>query len=102
LFPSPKLAKYCSTYGNTQLWGYLGAEYGGGSWTMEEPILGHSERVDINDIRVYVGLDWQNLNRWYSFLEAGYVFNRQLYYVVNVPHRIDLKDTFMLRAGVSW
>ena len=34
-FPSPKLSHYWKTVNNGQLWWYVGAEYGGGSWTMD-------------------------------------------------------------------
>jgi hypothetical protein len=104
-FPSPKLATYWTTVGNSQLWWYLGGEYGGGAWTMERPEApeaGASERIDINDIRVLVGLEWHNLNRWYGFVEAGYVFNREIFYVVVPSDRVDLDDTLMLRAGISF
>lgn len=104
-FPAPKLATYWKTVGNSQLWWYLGAEYGGGAWTIsreEAPDAGASERIDINDIRVLVGLEWHNLNRWYGFIEGGYVFDREIYYVVVPGDRTKLDNTFMLRGGVSW
>jgi hypothetical protein len=104
-FPSPKLAHYWKTVRNGQLWWYVGAEYGGGSWTMErleDPQQGASERVDINDFRVFVGTEWSNLNRLYGFIEAGYVFERELFFVVVPEDRTTLADTWMLRAGISF
>jgi hypothetical protein len=104
-FPSPKLAHYWKTVRNGQLWWYVGAEYGGGSWTMsrpEPPEQGASERVDINDYRAFLGTEWFNLNRMYGFFEVGYVFNRELFYVVVPEDRTSLSDTWMLRAGISF
>jgi hypothetical protein len=104
-FPSPKLSHYWKTVRNGQLWWYLGGEYGGGSWTMEraeDPQQGASERVDINDLRVFIGTEWNNLNRLYGFLEVGYVFERELYFVVEPSDRTTLADTLMLRAGISF
>ncbi len=104
-FPSPKLAHYWKTINNRQLWWYVGAEYGGGSWTMrraEAPDQGASERVDINDYRVYLGAECSNLNRMYSFFEVGYVFNRELFYVVVPSDRTSLSDAVMLRAGIAF
>jgi hypothetical protein len=104
-FPSPKLASYWTTVNNAQVWWYLGGEYGGGSWTFsrqDDPESGASEQFDYNDIRVFAGLEWVNLNRWYGFLEAGYVFDRELYFVVVPEESTSLANTFMLRAGLSF
>jgi hypothetical protein len=104
-FPSPKLASYCRTIRDGQLWWYVGAEYGGGSWTYERPEppeQGASERMDINDMRVFLGLECFKLNRLYSFIEMGYVFNRELYFVVVPEERTALADTVMLRAGLAF
>ncbi len=105
LFPAPKLANYWTTVGNKQVWWYLGGEYGGGSWTIKregEPLIGTSDRIDINDIRVYLGVESWNLSRLYAFLEVGYVFQRQIVYVTVPSDTTDVSDTFMLRAGVSF
>lgn len=104
-FPAPKLAHYMTTVGNSDVWWYLGAEYGLGSWTIERteaPMAGASDRVDINDIRVFGGVEWTNLNRFYGFLEVGYVFNRELVYYLVPADSVSLKDTFMLSGGFSF
>ncbi|MDA0659164.1 MAG: hypothetical protein O3C60_10000 [Planctomycetota bacterium] len=105
VFPSPKMSRFWNTFGNTDVWLNLGAEYGGGSWTMErpeDPAAGASERIDINDIRVFTGLEWTNGNRYYGFLEAGYVFDREIVYVLVPEDSISLKNTFMVRGGISF
>jgi hypothetical protein len=86
------------------VWWYVGGEYGGGSWTIERTgdLSGVSDQIDINDIRVYVGLECFNLNRYHAFAEVGYVFQRELVYVITPQDSLDLTDTFMLRAGVSF
>ncbi len=101
-FPEPKLAKYWTTVQNTEVWWYLGAEYGRGSWTAEN-LNGTpgSTRFDLNDIRVYLGFDWNNLNRYSGFFEVGFVFERRLYYVTNAIE-LKLDNTFMLSAGFSF
>jgi hypothetical protein len=38
----------------------------------------------------------------YSFFEVGYVFERELFYVVVPSDRTSLADTVMLRAGVAF
>jgi len=104
-FPSPKLATYWRTVGNRQLWWYMAGEYGGGSWTIdreEEPMQGASEKIDINDWRASIGLEWINLNRSYSFIEAGYVFDREIYYTLVPEDTLSLDNTIMVRGGISF
>jgi len=104
-FPAPKLSNYWTTIGNQQVWWYLGGEYGGGSWSIEresQPDQGQEDRIDINDIRFYVGVEWWNTNRYYGFLEAGYVFDREIVYYRVASDTMDVDDTFMFRGGVSW
>ena len=101
-FPEPKLAKYWTTVQNTEVWWYIGAEYGRGSWTAENlnGVPG-STRFDLNDIRVYLGVDWNNLNRYSGFFEVGFVFERRIYYVTNAIE-LKLDNTFMLSAGFAF
>ncbi len=56
-FPQPKLAQYFATVGTQDLWGYISGEYGGGSWTIRRA-NGSSDSIDINDIRVILGVEW--------------------------------------------
>ena len=56
-FPRPKLARRLPNLGNYEVWGYIGGEYGGGSWTIKR-IGGMGDQVDVNDIRAFVGLEW--------------------------------------------
>ena len=61
---------------------------------------GTNERVDINDIRLYVGLEWTTALGPTGLFEAGYVMDRELVYVNDPPFDQNLNDTFMLRAGL--
>ena len=104
-FPAPKIANYWTTVGNKQVWWYVGGEYGGGSWTIdreEEPMEGIRERMDINDIRIYAGLECWNLNRYYAFAEIGYVFNREIVFYRVPEDSMNVDDTVMVRGGISW
>ena len=94
----------CSDDLYTEVWWYIGGEYGGGSWTAEN-INNHpgSNRFDINDIRVYFGIDWNNLNRYNGIFEVGYVFEREVFYVRDAPDQVlPIRDTIMLRAGLTF
>lgn len=115
-FPRPKLAQRLTTLGNTDIWWYVGGEYGGGSWTVKvvrnfslkigDPARSTIVQVDINDIRLFGGLEW--LSGYLGatgFVEVGYVFDREIIYFRRdgtVPPNLPLKDTIMLRAGLSF
>ena len=104
-FPRPKLSRYWTTYGNNEIWWYVRGEYGGGNWTIERldaPLVGASDRVDINDIRIALGVDWQYLDRYNGFFEVGYVFDREIRYELVPAENTAIDDTFMLRGGVRF
>jgi hypothetical protein len=100
-FPQPKLAQYLSTVGTHEVWWYIAGEYGGGAWTIKRTD-DTTDRVDINDIRVSLGLEFTGPRNFTGFGEIGYVFQRELYYVNNPQDNTDLNDSFMVRAGFSW
>ncbi|WP_145123586.1 hypothetical protein [Rosistilla oblonga] len=104
-FPLPKLSHYLTTVGTQDIWWYLSAEYGGGSWTVTRAD-GAEDSIDINDIRVMIGLEWGRSDliksgRRIGFFEAGFVFDRELDYRYS-PDDIDNNDTFVLRAGFGY
>jgi len=105
-FPRPKLAKYLTTVGNYDVWGYLGAEYGGGWWLIEHPD-GLNDKIDINDIRLFMGVEWgqqssMKKGKRIAFVEAGWVTEREILYVNRPADSVTLSDTFMVRAGVGY
>ncbi len=107
-FPRPKLATYFTTLGNTEIWWYVGGEYGGDSWTIErtdfrDPNLPRfNDRVDYNDIRVALGLEWFNPYGMKGFVEGGYVFEREVVYVRRPQDSFSPDDTFLIRAGLAY
>jgi len=100
-FPKPKLAQYLTTLGNTDVWWYLNGEYGGGSWTIKRPMV-DDRRVDINDIRIGVGLEWTCHSGLRGFVETAYVFDRKLVFADGSIAEGSLKDTIMLRGGLAF
>jgi len=101
LFPNPKFSHYLTTIGTTELTWYFAGEYGGGAWTIERTD-GTSDRIDINDIRVSAGLEWMGPRGVTGFVEAGFVFKRQVIYVVTPADSFNPDDTYMVRAGISF
>ena len=100
-FPRPRFARRWTRQGNTDLWLYLGGEYGGGSWTVKRA-SGFTDSIDINDIRIFGGIEWTGLRATKGFFEVGYVFNRELVYRYQPPGNLDLQDSFMLRTGFTF
>ncbi|OHB78863.1 MAG: hypothetical protein A2W31_14945 [Planctomycetes bacterium RBG_16_64_10] len=103
VFPNPKLANRCQDIGTTELWWYVSGEYGGGAWTVtrSDPVV-DQDSVDYNDIRAILGLEWTTLSRMNGFFEIGYVFEREIVYVSQVPVNFNPDDTIMLRAGLAF
>ena len=77
-FPDPKISMRITRAGTTEWWGYLLADYGGGTWTIKDQNTGQSERTDYNDIRVAVGLEFNNPRCIKGFAEIGGAFGREL------------------------
>lgn len=105
-FPEPKLAHYLSTVGTADTWWYVGGYYGGGSWTVERT-NGTNDSIDINDLRLVLGLEWgrndqMREGRRVGFLEVGYVFDRELRYKTSPMDNLRLQDTVMVRAGFGF
>jgi hypothetical protein len=101
LFPNPKYTQYLTTIGSADVWWYVAGEYGGGAWTIERTD-GSSDDVDINDIRLKVGFDWINQRNWRGYFEIGYVFEREVVYVVHPEDSFDARDTFLIGGGFSF
>jgi len=99
-FPDPKLASYLTTIDTYELWWYVRGEYGGGAWTIKRT-SGVSDRMDINDIRVALGMETIGPGPR-AFAEIGYVFDRDVIYVVTPSDSFKPGNTIMVRAGFSF
>ena len=96
-------------------WGTAGTEpsrlgdcsyYGGGNWRIQRTD-GSKDNVDINDIRIALGLEWGRNDmmrdgRRIGFAEIGYVFDRELIYKARPGDNLNLHDTFVIRAGIGY
>jgi len=118
-FPKPKLAQYLTTFGNTDVWWYVNGEIGGGSWTVDRDVVvlmnplvplgptkavsaGGDRRVDLNDYRVGGGFEWTCQTGVRGFVEAAYVFNRQLVFASGPISTQDLDSSVMVRGGLTY
>jgi len=102
VFPNPKIRRRSINIGSSQWWMYVAGEYGGGRWTVER-LGGVGDDIDYNDIRLIYGLEWETQTQARGHIEIAYVFNREILYArTNSPPKLDLDDTFMIRAGVDF
>ena len=100
-FPRPKLAGRVPNIGNFEVWTYVGAEFGGGSWTIER--LGMmDDQVDLNEVRSFLGAEWVGPRNVTGFLEFGYVFDRELVYRSDELNKTVLQDSVMIRSGLAF
>jgi hypothetical protein len=105
-FPEPKLAHYLATFGRTDMWWYGTGYLGGGAWTITRAD-GSEDSIDINDIRIMLGLEFGRneqlrAGQRVGFIEAGYAFNRELIYRIRPQDNLDPSDAFVLRAGFGY
>jgi hypothetical protein len=100
LFPRPKLARRISWNGHAEQWVYLAGEFGGDTWAIQRE-AGFADRLTLRDLRVSLGLERKRDGGAGAMCEVGYVFGRTLQYQSATP-TLDLPDTIMLRAGVTY
>jgi hypothetical protein len=99
VFPVPKASKRFGVWGETQFWGYVAGEFGGGTWAVQRPD-GQATSVDYNDYRVILGAEVRRPNGWNLKVEAGPVFGRELVFTDGLEY--NPSGTWMVRAGLNF
>jgi hypothetical protein len=102
VFPNPKVRRFLWAVGNTKWFGYAAGEYGGGSWTVERRGGTLADQIDINDIRVSGGLEFETQTFIRGHFEIGYVFDREVVFNSGDPPTFSPDDTFMVRGGIDF
>ena len=101
LFPNPRLARRLGTSGNTDWWLYFRGEYGDGAWTIK-----HADdtfdRIDYNDIRIALGLEFRGLRGTTGHFEVGGSFDREIVYHDSPNHTFRPNSTVFLGGGVTY
>jgi len=100
-FPRTKLSHRIPNLGEYEAWGYVGGEYGGGSWAIER-IDGTDDQVDINDVRAFAGMEWIGPRRVTGFVDFGYAFEREIVYRSDPINDLNLQDTLFVRTGLAF
>ena len=100
LFPQPKLAQRITNYGNAEIWGYVGGEYGGGQWSISH-VDGSRDEINYNDFRIFLGVEAFGVRNLKGHFEIGYVFNREIIYRNGSPP-FEPDSTVMIRTGLGF
>jgi hypothetical protein len=100
LFPNPSVTQRLTTYGATEIFGRLAGEYGGGQWTITHDD-GSRDVVNYNDMRIIVGVEGVQANRFRASADVGYVFNREIL-LRNQPAAIEPGDSVLVRLGLQY
>jgi hypothetical protein len=105
-FPEPRFSRYYTTVNDLDVWWYLGAEYGGGAWTIRRD-AGFSDQIDINDVRLSIGWEWGSPKAMETglrsgFVETGLVFDREIRYAATPAADFSPRSTVFLRVGLGY
>ncbi len=78
VFPDPMLSRHFGKYNETDWWGYIRGEIGGGRWFM--PVYDNNyANIDYNDYRVALGCSFTTRCNFTGSLEVGGAFRRKFY-----------------------
>jgi hypothetical protein len=100
LFPRSRVSYFLGRRGNADFWLYGQAEYTAEAWQAINDHPRTSDRVQLTDDRISLGLRWDT-GRYSFFTEGGYVFNRQVKFASSTP-AFDPGDTGLIRVGVRY
>jgi hypothetical protein len=102
IFPRPRLAwRTQGSVPTDEGWFYLGAEFGGGVWSITRPSTGTPDLLQYSDYRLMAGYERKRVGGLTRRFEVGYVFNRELEFNGGAPDT-SLDDSVFGRVGVSY
>jgi len=103
VFPSPKISwrlPQSPVPGQDEYWFYVEAEFANAIWAFEQTD-GTPDVFAWRDYRVLMGLERKIIGGLSHRVEIGYVFHRQ-FKLASSPGDVDVDDTLMLRAGLTY
>ena len=98
-FPRPQVRFWIDEKEKGDQWLYFRGEYHGSAWAIER-VTGNADVVSLTEYRATIGLETipNDKEESASFLEVGYIFNRDLEYR-SVVGNFQPDDTFVIRLG---
>jgi hypothetical protein len=103
VFPSTKLSWRLPSSpipGQDEHWFYLAGDFGGGVWAVERT-SGATDKLDITDWRISLGLEHKVIGGLSERAEIGFVFHRRLEYFSD-HDQVSLGDTLLARIGLTY
>jgi hypothetical protein len=103
VFPKSRIAWRLASSpvpGIDERWIFVTAELYGGQWAVERT-SGATDVLAYSDWRITLGYERKIIGGLSRTFEIGYVFNRELLYD-SVPGDIEIDDTLMVRAGLTY
>ncbi|WP_145365589.1 hypothetical protein [Stratiformator vulcanicus] len=98
VFPRPKVTKKIGSGPNSEIWGYIGGEFGGGSWAVERA-SGLNDEITIRDFRLIVGAEQKYDSGLAVLVETGYVFGRDVEFESGIGD-FSPDSSFLFRVGL--
>ena len=96
-FPKPRLSWRQYAEADWEQWVYATGELGGGSWAVQRT-TGLDDIATYRDLRFVLGLERKHTNSRSWYVEAGYVFARELEFDSNVGED-SFDETAFIRIG---
>ncbi len=100
IFPRPRFKLQLSKSGEYEKWGYLGAEFGGGSWAINRS-NGTDDVVTIREYRLLGGVEHKLPENRSWFWETGLVIGRSLEYSSGLGD-YNPASTLLLNGGFTY
>lgn len=97
IFPKPRISVFVGAPWGVPTWLYTEAEYHVEAYQVRPKLFADETRVQIEDWRVVGGLRWET-GTVTSFVEAGYIFDREVEYK-NLASDFDVDSGFIGRLG---
>ncbi|MDO5580146.1 MAG: hypothetical protein Q4G69_03350 [Planctomycetia bacterium] len=98
VFPDPRLSRHLGKVNETDWWGHIQGNIGGGRWYVEQPR--ESFNIDYNDYRVGVGASFQTRTGFTGNFEVGGAFGRELYAYGTTLYKP--KTSVYLKVGLNY
>lgn len=102
LFPNPRVLRRLTTVRTTDWWYYVRGDYGGGAWTVRRKFTGDVERIDYNDLRAALGLEFQRTGGLEGFVEVGLAFERKVIYVESPEDNFRASNVVFVGGGFAF
>ncbi len=101
VFPRPRIAyRWAKDGARSETWLYLSSALGGNSWAVTRA-SGEVDELSIRDFRALVGVEQIRAGGQGYFVEAGWVFARELEYA-SQDVSFEFDDCATIRAGVTF